>query len=200
MAVSQTEMTDEQIDNICAKLRDALRKHRTEISSEAAQLAIGTENIGMKMFVLFRDQAEALSEMIVRRVKVKRKRKPQEAIAATGCVEYTETEVVAQMPGRGEEEEEVDVCFFPLKERTAAADMQRLIESYGLIPDAYAVAAVNEADPSFADDKSNGTQWMDEDGKFCYVLFDQWDGEREVHCSRDEFNWDGRWWIGGVRK
>jgi hypothetical protein len=200
MIASQTGMTDGQIDNICAKLRDALRRHRNKISSEAAQLAIGAENIGMKMFVPFREQAEALSEIIVRRVKVKRNRKPQEAIATTRRSGHISSEVVAQMPGRGEEEEEIDVYFFPLRKYTGVADVQKLIESHNLIPDAYAVAAVNEADPSFAEDKPNGTQWVDEKGKFCCIIFfNHWNGERGVDC-RCVCDWSGNWWFGGVRK
>lgn len=70
MTASQIEMTDGQIDNVCAKLRDALRKHRGEISLEAAQVAIGVENIGMMMFTPFRELAEVFSRTIIRRVRV----------------------------------------------------------------------------------------------------------------------------------
>ena len=198
MSASRTGMTDGQIENVCAKLRDALRKHREEISSEAAQTAIEAKNIGMMMFTPFREQAEALSEIIVRRVKVDRSRDPQAAISATKRAEYTNSEVVSRMPQC--EGEEVDVYFFPLKRTTNVSDFQKALDNHGLKPDPYAIMAVNEADPAFADTHPNATQWVDEEGHHCSVAFYRWGDEREVTCFRYERAWRDGWWVGGVRK
>ncbi len=197
-----SEITDGQIDNVCAKLRDALRKHRKEITTEAAQFALGTENIGMMMFAPFREQAEMAGEMIVRRVRVKRNRTQQEMLDATGRVQYTNSEVVGLIPGKGESEKEEDVYFIPLNGKdTSAKAVQDLLDEHGLKPDGYAVAAVNEADPGFADSHPNATQWVDENGNHCYVTFSWWGGgERRVFCYRGEGGWDDDWSVGGVRK
>jgi len=194
---TQSEITDGQIENACSKLRDALRKHRNEITSEAAQSALGVENIGMMMFAPFREQAEMLSEMIVLRIKVNRVRTPQEMLNATGRTQYADCEIVDTMPRNGGDE--VDVCFFPLRKFTSVENVQKLIEQHGLKPDPYAVGAVNEADPAFADSHPNGTQWVDSKGKHCYAVFYRWDGVRHVSVGRDEGDWAGRWWVGGVR-
>jgi hypothetical protein len=142
---------------------------------------------------------EAISEMIVRRVKVNRSRNPREAIAATNRAEYLNNEAVDNMPREKGEEE--DVFFFPLKKFTGVADVQKMLDEHGLKPDPYAVAAVNEADPTFTDKYPNGTQWVDKDGKHCYLAFHRWhDDERSVLCHRDEYGWFDYWWVGGVRK
>jgi len=65
--------------------------------------------------------------------------------------------------------------------------------------DPYSLAAVNEADPTFADEHPNATHWKDADGKWCYALFRHWsDGERDVDVHRDGNDWDGNWWFAGL--
>lgn len=191
-----SQMTDGQIENVCGKLRDALRKHREEITSDAAQKALGADNIGMRMFAPFREQAEKLSEMIIRRVRVNRTQTRQQAIDATGRVKYVNPEVVAEMPDG--EDEEVDVGFFPLHSYTSARDVQKLIAEHGLVSDPRAVAKANEDDPSFGDTRPNATQWVDDKGRHCYLACSQWgDGKRNVSVHRNEGDWDDCWWFGG---
>jgi hypothetical protein len=141
---------------------------------------------------------ETISKMVVRRVKVNRSRTPQEAVHATKRVEYLNDEVVNGMP-RGTLEE-VEACFFPLEKFASAADVQQALADRGLEPDPYALAAVNEEDPAFADNLPNGTQWVDSNGNYCYLAFAGWSDERSVVCFRDGSDWDGLWWVGGVRK
>lgn len=192
-----SQMTDGQIENVCGKLRDALRKHREEITSDAAQKALGTDNIGMCMFAPFREQAEKLSEMIVHRVRVNRTQTRQQAVDATGRVQYVNSDVLAEMPdGEGEE---VDVCFFPLQHYTNVKDTQKAIEEHGLKPDPRAVAKVNEDDTSFADSHPNFTQWLDSKRRHCYLTCSRWrGGGRFVSVDRCEYDWYGIWWVGGV--
>src|SRR3989338_9632342 len=87
-------ITDGQIDNTVAKLRDALRKHRTEFDSEITQKVLGVENLGMEILAPFRARVEALSSLITRRVKVDRARTPQQALDATGRRQYIDNNVV----------------------------------------------------------------------------------------------------------
>jgi hypothetical protein len=137
---------------------------------------------------------------IVRRVKINRQRTPQEALDATGRRQYTlDLEVVNAMP-RGDGEE-AEVCFFKVGRFLSDDDLAREYELRGLVPDPYAQAAVNEADPAFADAYRNGTHWRDHDGSWYRATFVRWYSERLVYCARGGFDyWDDTWWFGGVRK
>ena len=202
--MTATEMTDGQIENAVNKLRDAMRKHRCEITSDVAQQVLGVENLGMMMFTPFRERAEASSNLIVRTAKVNRGRSEQEAIEATGRAQYTDRKVVDAMPkGEGDE---VEVVFFKpdLSQRNSFItddDLKKEFELRGLKPaDPISVAAVNEADPAFADQMPHGTHWKDSKGNWCYAAFDRRRGEREVGVHRHGSDWNGLWWFAGVRK
>ena len=192
-------MTDGQIENLVDKLRAAARKHRQEITSETVQLVLGVENLGMEMFAVIRGHVERVSNMIIRHVRVNHTRTPQEALDATGRVQYKDRDVVATMP-RGEDDE-VEVHFFKLGRYVSDADLEKEYELRGLKPaDPYSLAAVNEADPAFADEHPNGTHWKDANGKWCYIAFFRWDGERRVDFYRDDLDWFDVWWFAGLRK
>ena len=202
--MTATEMTDGQIENAVNKLRDAMRKHRSEITSDVAQQVLGVENLGMMMFTPFRERAEAVSNLIVRTAKVNRDRSEQEAIEATGRAQYTDRKVVDAMPkGEGDE---VEVVFFKpdLSQRNGFItddDLEKEFELRGLKPaDPISVAAVNEANPAFADERPHGTHWRDTKGNWCYAAFDRWGGGRGVSVNRSGSGWDGLWWFAGVRK
>ena len=85
-----SDMTDGQIDDLANKLRDAARKHRNEVSKDVAQQVLGADNLGMRLFVILRQLAEAISNMIVRIVKVNRNQFPKEAINATDWASIAE--------------------------------------------------------------------------------------------------------------
>src|SRR3989344_4377756 len=193
---TQSEMTDGQIDETCAKLRAALNRHRKEISSDAAQLALGTGNIGMRIFAPFREQVEMFSEMIVREVDVDYDIPPEEAIHATKRAEYSNNEVVATIPRDGKGKKRVRVYFFPLRKLTSVKDVQKLLKQHGLKPDPYAVAAVNKADLAFADIHPNGTQWVDSNGNHRCAIFHRWCGGRCVFVHRHEPYLNAFWWVG----
>lgn len=202
--MTAAEMTDGQIENAVNKLRDAMRKHRSEITSDVAQQVLGVENLGMMMFTPFRERAEVVSSLIVRTVKVNRGRSQQEAIEATGRAQYTDRKVVDAMPkGEGDE---VEVVFFKpdLSNRNGFIsddDLEKEFELRGLKPaDPISVAAVNEADPAFADEKPHGTHWKDVKGNWCFATFHRWRGEREVDVYRRGSDWSDGWWFAGVRK
>lgn len=205
--MTAAEMTDGQIENAVNKLRDAMRKHRSEITSDVAQQVLGVENLGMMMFTPFRERAKSVSDLpdlIVRKVKVNRGRSQQEAIEATGCAQYTDRTVVDAMPkGEGDE---VEVVFFKpdLSNRNGYIsddDLEKEFDLRGLKhADPISVAAVNEADPAFADEKTHGTHWKDVKGNWCYAAFGRWDGMRGVSVDRTDNDWGGGWWFAGVRK
>ena len=202
--MTATEMTDGQIENAVGKLRDALRKHRSEITSDVAQEVLGVENLGMMMFAPFRQRVEEVSNLIIRTAEVNRHRSPQEAIEATGRVQYTDRKVVDAMPKTSADE--VEVVFFKpdLSQRNGHIsndDLEKEFELRGLKPaNPYTLAAVNEADPAFADEKPHGTHWKDAKGNWCYATFSRLSGEREVSVYRDLDGWGDYWWLAGVRK
>ena len=176
--MTATEMTDGQIENAVNKLRDAMRTHRSEIASDAAQQILGIENLGMIMFTPFLERAEAVSNLIIRKAKVNRSRSSQEALDATGRMQYTDRKVVDSMPkGEGDE---VEVIFFKLDLSNRNGfisddDLEKEFKLRGLKPaDPVSVAAVNEADPTFADEKPHATHWKNAKGYWCYATFHRW--------------------------
>lgn len=149
-------------------------------------------------------QIQADSELIVRKVRVNRRRTPQEALDATGRSQHTDKEVVDSMPkGEGDE---VEVVFFKpdLSQRNGYIsddDLEKEYELLGLKPaDPISVAAVNEADPAFADEKPHGTHWKDAKGNWCFASFGCWVSGRRVRVRRFGGDWLGLWWFAGLPK
>jgi hypothetical protein len=193
-------ITSGQIGKIQELLGAALRK--SGLQSEPTQSVIEQQGDALvaDMVATVRKRVEAVSSMIVRHVKVNRNRTPQQVLDATGRKQYTDSKVVKAMP-RGEDDE-TDVHFFKLGRYVSDADLEKEYELRGLKPaDPYSLAAVNEADPAFADEYPNGTHWKDTSGNWCYAAFDRWvGGGRDVRVSRDDGGWVGRWWGAGLRK
>ena len=197
-------ITDGQIENVVNKVRDAMRKHRSEIRSDIAQQVLGVENLGMMMFAPFRERVEIVSNLIVRKVKVNRTRTPQEALDATGCKQCTDRRVVDSMPKA--ETDEVNVVFFKpdfskSNGHITDDDLEKEFNLRSLKPaDPISVAAVNEADYAFADEKPHGTHWKNADGEWCYATFyRRIDGERRVFVDRrGSCGWSDCWWFAGL--
>ena len=196
MTASIKPVTDGQIKNLVAKFRDAARKHGVGLDGEAFQHALGVNNIGTELFASFRTRVEAISSMIVRRVKVDRERSPKDALKATGRALYVSDDVVKTMPKA--EGDEVDVFFFKIGRSVSCVDLIKEYELRGLAPDHYAQSAVNETDPAFADEHPNGTQWQNAKGEFCCLTFRRWYGKCHVYCSRNDYDWNDYWWFAGV--
>ena len=184
------------------------RLRKSGMPSEIVQQVLAEQGdaVADEMLAVIRKRVEALTGMICRRVKVNRSRTPQEMLDATGRAQYTDKDVVAAMPKDGKDEE--DVYFFkPDKSAYVNGyisddEAARQLELRNLKPDPYAQGAVNEADPAFADECPNGTQWKNKDGKYCFATFRRWDdGRRSVLVHRFGSDaWDDRWFLSGVRK
>ncbi len=199
--MTATEMTDGQIENAVSKLRDAMRKHRSEIRSDIAQQVLGVGNLGMMMFAPFRERAEAILNLIVRTVKVNRSRSAEEAIEATDRVQYVFDDEIFKTVPKGEGEE-VEVVFFHLGRSISDNDLEEEYDLRDLKPaDPISLAAVNEADPAFADKKKNATHWKDVDDRWCFVTFNRVGKERLVVVRPGGgTNWDDEVWFAGIRK
>ena len=100
------------------------------------------------------------------------------------------------------EGDEAEVFFFKLGRYVNDADLEKEYELRGLKPaDPYSLAAVNEADPAFADDHPNGTHWKDKSGNWCSARSYQWGaGERCVNVYRYDFDCFDYCFFAGVRK
>ena len=137
--------------------------------------------------------------VIVRRATVDLSLTAKQALDATGRVQYFNDLVVAEMP-RGTSTE-MEVHFFKLGRYVSCADLVKEYERRRLEPvDPFSLAAVNQADPAFADYHPNGTQWTDSKGRFCLEAFYVWIDGRRVDILQDDDGWYGYCWLGGVRK
>lgn len=191
-------MTQSQIDDAVNNYRALLEKNVGRFESDVMQKVLSQSGFANEQYGVLYRRTEMINKMIIRKVKVSRARTPQEAIDATGRDKHLNSDLLSAMPRSAVEE--VEVCFLPLAKHTNARDVQQILKDYGLEPDPYALAAVNEADPAFADSHPNGTQWINDDGKYCYLLFSRWKNKRYVFYWCNNYIWDDYWWIGGVRK
>ena len=203
-AVSPSVLTAGQIAKFLDLQTSALRKSGLPVAETQTVLETQGAALADEFVAAVRKRVEAISGLIVRRVKVNRSRTPQEMLDATGRKQYTDRKVVDAMPkGTGEEAETV---FFKLdlSARDGWISDDDLGKEYalrGLVPqDPYSLVAVNEADPAFADEHPNATHWKDKDGKWCYATFDRWRGGRGVGVSRSGIRWHAYWSFAGRRK
>lgn len=140
-----------------------------------------------------------ISDMIVRTVKVNRNRSAKEALKATGREQYVYDSVVKAMPNGTTED--IEVVLFKIGRQVSVQELEKEYVLRVLKPiDPFSLAAINEADPAFADEHPNGTQWKDKDDKWCFAAFFRYRDERRLSVCRDSNGWFGRWWFAGVRK
>lgn len=201
MTPSTEPITDEQIGKVSEVLTAKLKKHRKQLPRNLSQHVLGAKNSTLwdELFTVFQKHVDAISNMIVRTVKVNRTQSPQEMLNATGRKQYANSDVVATIPrGEGEEKE---VFFFKLDRYVSDDELEKEYELRGQKPaDPYSLAKVNQDDPAFADTHPNGTHWKDESGNWNFSAFFRGSDERNVFVSRSSFEWDHYWWFAGVRK
>ena len=198
MTTSQ-EITEGQIGRVLEILGAQLRKHKAEFPSEAVQQALGVSTLPKELLQVFRSHVEVVSNFVIRTVRVNRTRTRSEAIDATGRVKYLHDDVVQEMPSA--EWEEGEIIFFKIGKDISCKQLEEEYEKRGLVPvDPVALAAFNEAEPTFADEHPNATQWKDAYGKYCYALFERWSGARHVRVHRSGRAWDDPYSFAGVRK
>ncbi|MCF7831524.1 MAG: hypothetical protein K9M36_01395 [Candidatus Pacebacteria bacterium] len=191
--------TEGQFGKVNEVFTAAMRKHKDELPKDALQTVLGDDSLGEALLAVIKERVEAVSGMLIRKVTVNRKRSGKEALKATGRTLYVTDEVVDAMPkGEGETAE---VYFFKVGSSLTDEELDQEYEKRGLKPaDPYSQAAVNEADPAFADEHPNGTHWKDQNGKWCFAAFGRFSGGRRVFVYRYVHGWNGRWWFAGVRK
>ncbi len=201
-------MFDRQTRKFCSAVVDAL----PELSEDVMQGWIGNPK-GLQEVLrdgLCPPEIQAVDTMIVRRVRVDRIQSSEDALLATSSPKwYVNRKVIATMPvGVGEW---VDVYTFKpspefygrgfLNDGFITSEaVEQQFELRGLKPDPRAVAAMNEADHSFAANRFNGTQWRDSDGNFCCLSFEGRGSKRTLRLHRNNEGWYEFAWLSGVRK
>ncbi|MEN9649419.1 MAG: hypothetical protein RL094_386 [Candidatus Parcubacteria bacterium] len=197
-------MTDAQIEEAISQLRIVMHLHKYDITSDAAQKALGMEDLGMELFRSFRDCAEADSHTIVRTVPVDRSLNLRQATRAMSAHLEDNT---AGFPSSEGEGDKVRVVFFKLDVsqygRTITDEqLEDEFEKRGLRPaDAISIAAVNQDDPEFVGKRPHATHWKSTNGKWCYVAFRLNGAFRSVIANVSDNNWkDHRWWFAGIAK
>ena len=202
--VPEAPMTHGQIEEVLDKLRDVMCDHRFEIPSAVVQQVLnqvlGAEKLGRILFTTFREQVETVSYHIVRRVKVNRNRTQQEALDATNRTQNIDREVVCCMPiGEGDE---VEVVFFKPEpweysdiDYMSDDDLKMALKRRKLKNDPMAIIAVNEADPTFADENPHGALWEDFQGNLYFIMFRRC----RVNVGHSTACWHYDLWFGGVR-
>ena len=194
-------ITDNQIDEITNRFRDALRKQRNEMPSEIVQSVLGIDNLGVRLLAPFRAFLRTQSNLLVCRVMVA-ERPFEAALEATGRKLYINRLVLERMPlvRKGETE----VFFFKLKLNGGSITDDMLEKEYELRElkpaNPYAQAAVNEAQPNFAHEHPNFTHWKDPKKGWCHVTFDQWNSSPDVVVGRSEEDLYDHLWFAGERK
>jgi hypothetical protein len=155
----------------------------------------GTPELAKEQPKLFRQPVEERNALITRTVAVNRNRTPLDAFLATGRELYLNEAVVSGVPLGTEET--VTMSFYCFKRLVTYDKLDEELAKLGLelIVDPIAQAALNEAEPEFADTHPNGTQWKNADGKVCYAFFIGWYGERCVSVRQYGIDWHLYWWF-----
>lgn len=158
--------------------------------------------------------------MVTRQAVVDRSRTPENALfAAIGGKRLlaSDRSVIYTIRSGSRGIEKVEVVFFLID---CPISGERLVQEYRerrIQPDPYAVLAVNETNPYFADQHHNSVIWQacggqtpgreedldqpmsrdtpEAEGRWCYASFDF---ESVIVCSA-KGDWGPGWWFGGVR-
>ena len=124
----------------------------------------------------------------------------QLALVATGRNQYASFGVVAEMP-RGEKFTGIVEVIFrkygcPLSDQGLAEKTAK----HGSLISPFFQTKINKIFSKLADEHPNGTYWQDASGKWCYIAFNYWDGERYVEVDQNNNDWIGNWWFGVLPK
>ena len=132
-------------------------------------------------------------------VNVNRKLSAEEAIAATGCKQVVEPQILSSMPsGR---EDSVEVLFVRLNKwmnNEQAAEFLR--ENKLVAAEPLALAAYIAANPDFAKNYPCFTHWQGKAGLWCHQSFRLSLGESKVRVqiAQNGHQWPGDWWVSGM--
>ncbi len=198
-------ITDGQIENVVNKLRDAMRKHRSEISAERAQIALGFDNLGMRMFQPFREITEAVSRKFIRKVSVDHSYHLRGVLfSLVGFNIYEESQEIdgVSLVEKGE----IDLHFFSLTtpRRDGHISIEDLVKEYeqeGLKPAHPShLALVIQQDRKLVDNLPNSTIWKNGKGHWCHLVAHRFGDGYQVRVAPTIVSLPSNWQFAGVRK
>jgi len=153
------------------------------------------------------------TQVVIRRIRVNYNRmllQELDILEALGGkkIIFINPEVLFSFPLEAKGEQEVEVVFFHLiGHKATQEEINAQREALGLVEDAFAQLAVNEADLGFADKYDNAITWKDDNGRSCYLsmLNDPETCEQYIFMGYKPNNhWFGTsfggWWFAGARK
>lgn len=205
-ARTQSYITNKQIGELNDRLATQLRCSGLPVTGVQNVLKASGGLVIDEMIAVFRKHVEANSDLITRIVSVNRARSGSEALTATNRALYVNKDVVDGMLNG--QSDQIELVFFKPKPEEytrpglmSDEDLEKALARRDLdAADPFSVAAHNEAEPDFADDRPNATHWKDGNDRWCYAAFRRWSDGRDVHVDRRRGGWDDDWWFVGVRK
>lgn len=199
-------MNDSQIDKPSDNLRAGIIKIVTQFSAEHIKEVLENGQLDARInFAIGTIIGEIISDLANTVIQVvprlDRSRTLQQICGDTGYRPNVDSSVLETIPPGGTDiEENVVVVFFRPGRCLNAAELEREYDSRGLVPDPVALIAVNVADPNFARDYPNGTQWGRNGQEASYITFQHWPFEPQMYICRSGNAWGPDWWFAGVRK
>ncbi len=123
----------------------------------------------------------------------------QQLLNESGFIQYINKEVVNSAP-KLKLKKGAKIYFFKLDKYYTDDELKEEYEKRGLIPcDAYMLA--KQAKDFISEKKYLFTHWKDQDNKWCFAAFGEWDGGgRRVSVDSYGSRWFDHWWASGVRK
>jgi hypothetical protein len=147
---------------------------------------------------IFRQHVEARMKTLARTVAIDSGHTPMHCVEATGRNKYVTDSVVSSMPRSPGGEVTLELYCFGKYMPCAEVEAWQNAPGYrAAFPDE--LLKMNEDDPAFADERPNGTQWKDAQGKYCFAYCDLWDDERLVGVGRYDEGWGDDFWFARVR-
>lgn len=196
-------LTEGQIDEIQRLLSAGLRGANIDSVRFRQVLRHYDQQIVEEFIATVRRKVEDVDGFVIRLADVDFHRTPVEALKATRRILFADPKVLHDMPkGHGGQTEVI--LFKPDRGENSVyfsdKDLEKAYKLRFLVPtDPFSLSAVNEHDPAFADTKPNRTRWKDCYGRWCFVAFNRWRGDRVVSVGLDNDNWGDDWWFAGVR-
>lgn len=196
------KITDDQVDQILGVLRGQLEGCSSLLLEKDVQKVLKLPRLGIDLLSVFLRHVEVVAQEIIRIVVIQdTDRTPQEALNATNRRDPGSLcpDVIDSMPTI--RDKEAEIRFFKVNDSEVSDDeLTRHYDIRGLKPvDPLTLAALNEADPAFADQYDNCTHWQDADGNWCHLAFNKV-CKRQFIVKRSSGGWDNRWWFAGVCK
>lgn len=180
-----TVMNDDQRKTLVNQVEDAIRKNSSKIPKDAAQFALGVNNLGRRLYSVFEEISMASIGMVKRSVTIPDF--PIEAAIRNGR-DPVWTSIDGSLAIPTFPKKKVDLCYFLLRKKsTCCEEIEYIYRLLDLYPCPSGNAYDNYLNPEFSGRFSNGCLWRDLNGDFCSLHFYEPDNKsRAVFLGREE--------------